>query len=92
MVPRHSDHLLYVDHIDAEGERLFELACQRDLEGIVAKHRQSRYSVADGNPAWLKIRNPHYSQMVGRDELFERRYEAEGAPEVGWGVCDRACG
>ncbi len=66
----------YVDYIDTNGERLFELACERDLEGIVAKHRHSRYIVEDGNPTWMKIRNPRYSQMVGRDELFERRYEA----------------
>ena len=24
--------------------------------------------------------------MIGRDELFERHYEAEGAPEIGWEV------
>jgi hypothetical protein len=33
---------LYVDHIEGEGEHMFQLACERDLEGIVAKHRQSR--------------------------------------------------
>lgn len=35
VVPRQSDHLLYVDHVEGEGEHLFELACERDLEGIV---------------------------------------------------------
>jgi hypothetical protein len=30
----------------------------------------------DGNPAWVKIRNPSYSEMIGRDEFFEHRYEA----------------
>lgn len=83
VVPKDSDYLLYVDYIEANGERLFELACERDLEGIVAKHQHSRYTVEDGNLAWLKIRNGRYSQMVGRDELFERRYEAQGAPEIG---------
>jgi hypothetical protein len=39
----------------------------------------------------VKIRNRRYSQMIGRDELFERRYEEKGAPEIGWDVCDRAC-
>jgi hypothetical protein len=38
----------------------------------------------------VKIRNGRYSQMIGRDELFERRYEEKGAPEIGWDVCDRA--
>ena len=58
-----------------EGERLFELACERDLEGIVAKHRYSRYCIEDSNPPWVKIRNRHYSQIIRRDELFERKYE-----------------
>jgi bifunctional non-homologous end joining protein LigD len=90
VVPQDSVFLLCVDHVEVEGERLFELACERDLEGIVAKHRLSRYVVEDGNPAWVKIRNRRYSQMVGRDKLFERRYEEKGAPEIGWDVCDRA--
>jgi len=38
-----------------------------------------------------RARNPRYSQMVGRDELFERRYEAAGAPEIPWHTCERAC-
>jgi len=91
VMPTHSDHLLYVDHVETNGECLFKLACERDVEGIVAKHRHSRYAVENGNPAWAKIRNSRYSQMIGRDELFERRYEAQGAPEIGWDVCDRAC-
>ena len=66
------------------------LACERDLEGIVAKHRHSRYEISDENPIWLKFRNRRYSQIIGRDELFERKYEAEGAPEIGWDVCPKA--
>src|SRR5581483_1004325 len=54
VVPRESAYLAYVDHVEGEGERLFNLARERDLEGIVAKHRQSRYAVQDGNPAWVK--------------------------------------
>jgi len=72
LLPKQGDHLLYVDHIEEQGERLFDLVCQRDLEGIVAKHRYSRYMEAD-NPAWSKIRNRNDSQMIGRDELFERK-------------------
>ena len=91
LVPKYSDHLLYVDHLESEGERLFELACKHDLEGIVAKHRHSRYTAESSNPAWIKIKNRNYSQTIGRDELFERRYEENGAPAIGWIVCDRAC-
>jgi bifunctional non-homologous end joining protein LigD len=31
VVPAHSPFLLHVDHVEAEGERLFELVCKRDL-------------------------------------------------------------
>lgn len=90
LIPTGCEAVLYVDHIEGEGERLFELVRERDLEGVVAKHRLSRYSVENHNPAWVKIRNRHYSQMIGRDERFEKRYEAAGAPEIGWDVCARA--
>lgn len=91
IVPANSAALLFVDHVEGEGQRLFELVCERDLEGIVAKHRLSRYVVENGNPGWMKIRNRSYSQMIGRDELFEKRYEEKGAPEIGWwDVCARA--
>jgi ATP-dependent DNA ligase len=33
VLPKNSLYLLYVDHLKAEGERLFKLACERDLEG-----------------------------------------------------------
>jgi bifunctional non-homologous end joining protein LigD len=91
VLPENSLDLLYVDHLEAEGERLFKLACERDLEGVVAKHRLSHYTNERSNQSWFKIRNRRYSQMIGRDELFERRYEAAGAPEIGWNVCTRAC-
>lgn len=82
--------MLCVDHVEGEGERLFEVVCERDLEGIVAKHRLSRYTTENHNPAWVKIKNRRYSQIIGRDELFARRYEEKGAPEIGWDVCVRA--
>ena len=92
IIPQRSVSLLYVDHLESEGERMFEVVCHCDLEGIVAKNRHSRYAVEDGNPAWVKIKNRSYTQVIGRDELFERRYEAQGAPEIGWDVCARAAG
>jgi len=43
---------------------------------IVAKHQHAPYD--PGKSTCFKIRNPNYSQMVGREELFERE-EAKGA-------------
>ncbi|HEV2118175.1 MAG TPA: hypothetical protein VGR48_19210 [Terriglobales bacterium] len=57
----------------------------KDLRGML-----SRYTVADGKRGWVKIKNRQYSQLIGRDEFFEKRYEAAGAPEIGWDVCARA--
>ena len=90
LIPPGCESVLYVDHIEGEGESLFELVCERDLEGIVAKHRLSRYTTENHNPAWVKIKNRRYSQTIRRDKLFAKRYEGAGAPEIGWGICDRA--
>ncbi len=64
LVPTQSERLLYCDHIDGNGEGLFRLACEHDLEGIVAKRKSNPY-LAD-HASWLKIRNHEYSQWVGR--------------------------
>ena len=41
LIPPGCESVLYVDHIEGDGERLFEVVCERDLEGIVAKHRRA---------------------------------------------------
>jgi hypothetical protein len=91
LVPKECLEMLYVDHLETDGERLFQLTCERDLEGIVAKHCGSRYTSEDGNPAWIKVRNPQYSQVVGRHELFEREPEATYHAAMGWDSCTRIC-
>jgi ATP-dependent DNA ligase len=48
----------------------YRVACERDLEGIVAKWKHGTYQ-ADGLTSWLKVKNPTYSQAEGRHELFE---------------------
>jgi ATP-dependent DNA ligase len=39
------DSLLDCDHVDLAGEEFFHLACEGDLEGIVAKRRYDPYLV-----------------------------------------------
>ena len=75
LIPRQPSALLYVDHIDQHGERLFHLACREDLEGIVAKLGNGAYDCQHGT-SWIKIKNPGYTQIVGRQELFEKRKAA----------------
>lgn len=88
IVPFQSERLLYCDHVLGEGERLFELACQQDLEGIVAKRKYDPY-IAE-HARWLKIRNTSYSQWVGREELFERERSRDPDFQV-WDACAMAC-
>jgi bifunctional non-homologous end joining protein LigD len=35
--------LLYADHVDQSGSDFFRMICEKNLEGIVAKHREHRY-------------------------------------------------
>ena len=49
------ERLLFAQHVDGEGKKLFKEICSRDLEGIVAKRKLGIYK-DDGN-AWLKVKN-----------------------------------
>ena len=87
LILKASQQLLYCDHVESDGEGLFQLACENDLEGIVAKEKYAPYKPES---RWLKIRNRNYSQWAGREELFER--ERGGDPDLQvWAGCVRAC-
>jgi ATP-dependent DNA ligase len=62
-----------VDHVRERGRDLYALACAHDTEGIVGKWAAGRYSVDGTTTSWLKIKNPAYTQAIGRHELFEGR-------------------
>jgi bifunctional non-homologous end joining protein LigD len=81
--------LRYVDHVDGSGVALFQRVCKLDLEGIVAKQKYGPYITDRENSTWFKIRNREYSQMAGREELFERERHQE--PVAGWHSCVVAC-
>lgn len=89
IVPESRKSLLYCDHVEAVGGALFRFACGRDLEGIVAKRKSDPY-LLDGSTSWFKIRNPNYSQWVGREELFERERSSDPEWQL-WKVCASAC-
>ena len=71
IVPAAPSRLLYSDHIDEQGEQLFDFACQYDLEGIVAKWKHGSYLPNSNATTWIKIKNPFYTQLNGRNEQFE---------------------
>jgi bifunctional non-homologous end joining protein LigD len=88
IVPKAGERLLYCDHVEASGEQLFRLACQQDLEGIVAKRKADPY--LHEHAEWVKIRNQAYSQWIGREELFERERKQELSFNH-WAECALAC-
>jgi bifunctional non-homologous end joining protein LigD len=71
IVSRRSAVMLMADHVRRRGRDLFAEVCRQDLEGIVAKRADGVYDVA-ALSAWLKIKNPEYSQARDRQELFAR--------------------
>jgi bifunctional non-homologous end joining protein LigD len=81
--------LRYADYLEHHGTALFQRVCEMDLEGIVAKHSFGPYVTDRERSTWFKIRNRSYSQMQGREELFERERHKEPAP--GWHCCELAC-
>ena len=88
ILPKNSQSILYCDHIERDGEDLFALACQNDLEGVVAKHKFGPY--LQDTAQWLKIRNRRYSQWAGREKFFER--ERESNPDLHyWDQCALVC-
>jgi bifunctional non-homologous end joining protein LigD len=74
---RQSDHslrrILYLDHLETNGSGLFAKACELDLEGIVAKWAPGKYEASNRRSSWVKIKNRNYSQLEGREELFQVR-------------------
>jgi bifunctional non-homologous end joining protein LigD len=50
------------EHLEGEGQRMFEHACKLELECIVCKRRDSAYR-SRRSKAWLKIKNPDSAAM-----------------------------
>jgi bifunctional non-homologous end joining protein LigD len=73
LVPTPSTVVLHVDFILEKGKQLFELACERDLEGVVGKWAEGTYQSDGRSTSWVKVKNPAYSQLAGRADLFERK-------------------
>ena len=72
ILPSRSVHVLYVDDSKGAGSKLYQVACQLDLEGIVAKRADSPYIDNAQEPHWIKIKNPAYSQKEALGDLFKK--------------------
>jgi len=72
LIGRQKSRLLYLDYLDRNGSGLYATGCEFDLEGIVAKCKAGHYVASDRQTSWVKIKNRNYSQLEGREDLFER--------------------
>ena len=68
--------ILYAQHIEESGKLLFQETVVRNLEGIVAKRRMGTYT----EHGWLKIKNPRYTQVEGRHDMFTALRRASRTP------------
>jgi bifunctional non-homologous end joining protein LigD len=68
LISQESATLLYAREVEGNGKAFYSLACDQDLEGIVAKLKHGAYG-----EGWFKIRNREYSQYEGRQEFFEKQ-------------------
>jgi bifunctional non-homologous end joining protein LigD len=83
IIPAAPSRVLYSEHLEQQGNQLFDFACQEDLEGVVAKWKHGSYLQNSSATTWIKIKNPNYTQMGGRHEQFERRQRRHRlAPKV----------
>ncbi len=70
ILPQKSSWIGYVNFIGhTRAQRLFELVKATDLEVLVAKRKDGKYTSA---VRWFKVLNPTYSQKAGRQKFFER--------------------
>jgi ATP-dependent DNA ligase len=73
LLGRRRSRILYLDHVENDGKLLFEQIVKMNLEGMVCKRKNSPYRVTEKpSPYWIKVKNLRYSQLEGREELFER--------------------
>ena len=78
----------FADHVEGEGEALFEAASEQGLEGIVAKDAGSRYAQGRRSRSWLKVKVPRRARGRGlpaRSRVAGRIALAD--PRVGPGRC-----
>jgi bifunctional non-homologous end joining protein LigD len=64
LVLRDGPIVRYVEHIPGEGRAFLAAARQQGLEGIVAKHRRSRYEPGHRGSTWLKVKIRAEQELV----------------------------
>jgi ATP-dependent DNA ligase len=65
----------FSEHLDGDGETIFEQACKMGLEGIVSKRRDLPYR-SGRCKSWVKVKNPASAAAlrIQDGELVNRRF------------------
>jgi bifunctional non-homologous end joining protein LigD len=58
LLRRSRDGIQYVEHLEGDGDNVFEAACNLGLEGIVSKRLTAPYKSGPCK-SWIKVRNPN---------------------------------
>ena len=65
-VLRDHPRVRFATHVETEGVAFHEAAAAQGLEGVIAKHRRSRYEPGKRTPEWLKLKiRPEQELVVG---------------------------
>ncbi len=59
-----SDVIRYCDHVEEEGKMLFREMQKMNLEGMIAKRKDSKYLVGKRSSDWLKIKNIQTQEAI----------------------------
>ncbi|MFL5764074.1 MAG: DNA ligase D [Bacteroidia bacterium] len=59
-----SSHVVYSDHIEKDGTSFFKSAVKNNLEGIIAKEKDSIYHSGKRSKQWLKIKISHQEEAI----------------------------
>jgi bifunctional non-homologous end joining protein LigD len=83
-VLRDHPRVRFADHVVGDGKAFYEAARRQQLEGMVAKHRRSRYEPGRRTQTWLKIKlRPEQELVVGGWTPGEGNAKDLGAVVVG---------
>lgn len=63
IIPK-SEVIVFCDHVDTEGKALFREMKKMNLEGMIAKRKNSKYIIGKRSPDWLKIKNVQTQEAI----------------------------
>lgn len=64
ILPADHEVIRYSDHVEGEGRQFFDLAVAQGLEGIMAKRRESDYTIGNRTSDWLKVKVNQRQEVV----------------------------